>query len=454
MLIFDSVKKEKLEFITKEKNVANIYVCGPTVYDDAHLGHARSSICFDLLVRTLLANGYKVNFAKNFTDIDDKIINKSKQTGKSIDEITSFYIKSYEDDMKALNVISPNHKPKATEYVNEMINFIQDLKDYTYTLEDGIYLDTSFDERYFSISHKSTDNTMTRLENGVMKKNPSDFVLWKFDNGYYDAPFGGGRPGWHTECVVMIESIFKGGLDVHCGGADLLFPHHENEACQCRLKNKKEISNYWLHNAFVNINNEKMSKSLQNCFFVKDMLGSYDNETLRFYLQSTHYRSNFNFNEEDLKASKKRLDKFYRTKQRLNLDAFDDIVINDNIKSDNEYFKECLKALNDDLNISKAISIFEEYCVDINKRLDENYGVDKKDFISFSHLLGFGFKACDEYFKNIDENLKNKIEELILKRLEAKLNKNYALADSIRDELSSMGVSIKDSKDGTTWEII
>jgi len=327
VLIYNSKTKQKENFIPLEENKAKIYVCGPTVYDDAHLGHARSSIAFDLLRRTLLALGYDVTFVKNYTDIDDKILKKMGQSGKSLKEITTHYIKRYEEDMSALNILDPDIKPKATESVESIINFIEHLieKDFAYKLSDGIYFDTTKDKNYLSISHTYIDDARARVESNQEKRDSKDFALWKFskdDEISYPAPFGEGRPGWHIECSCMIKEhlAYKDKefqIDIHGGGADLLFPHHENEAAQSRCESGVELAKYWMHNGFVQIDNQKMSKSLGNSFFLKDALKVYDGEVLRFYLLSTHYRANFNFNEEDLKASKKRLDKLYRLKKKI-----------------------------------------------------------------------------------------------------------------------------------------
>jgi len=457
---FDSAKKQKLSF---DKASANIYLCGPTVYDHAHLGHGRSSVCFDLLRRTLLASGLSVKFARNYTDIDDKILKKMSQTGQSLEEITNFYIHAYEKDMRALNVLEPSFKPKATHFIKEMISLIETLqnKGFTYTLEDGIYLDTSKDKTYFSLSHRNADETRSRLEKEVAKKNESDFVLWKFDDDFYDAPFGKGRPGWHTECVVMIEALFKKELDFHCGGIDLLFPHHENEACQCRCAWNKSLAQIWLHNGFVKIDGEKMSKSLNNSFFIKDILKDFQAEVLRLYLLSSHYRAHFDFDIKDLKSCKKRLDKLYRLKQRLDLAEFSDFESEilkgeKSLKFQSALALNLLKALNDDLNISLALSFLDEFIQEANLSLDTKKG-DKNELESSlkeaALILGVGFLNANEYFKfGVDEVLKKEIEEKIALRNKAKKAKNYALADEIRNTLLAKNIILKDTIKGVLWE--
>lgn len=462
MVIYDSVLKKKLNFSPKNENEVNIYLCGPTVYDDAHLGHARSSVCFDLLIRVLKANGYKVNFARNYTDIDDKILNKIKQTNQSLEDITNKYINHYEKDMKALNVLEPTFKPKATYYIKQMQDFILSLyeKGFAYKIEDGIYFDTSKDEKYLSLSSRNLDNLQTRLTNEVNKKNESDFVLWKFDDNFYDFSLGKGRPGWHSECVVMIDEIFKNKLDIHAGGIDLLFPHHENEASQCRCEKRYELASYWMHNGFVKIDGEKMSKSLNNSFFVKDMLENFSGELIRFYLLSSHYRSHFNYTLEDLESAKKRLDKFYRLKQRLNLLEFDDFDKNDiNLKTN--ISKDILSALNDDLNTSKALALLDEFIKEANLNLDKNskdkdYKLQLEQSLKgLSMIFGFGFMSFIDYFQfGVNKEEKDYINKQILLRNEAKKNKDYALADKIRDELASKNILLSDTTNGVIWEKI
>ncbi len=462
--IYDSVKKEKIEFNSIIPNVAKIYVCGPTVYDDSHLGHARSAIAFDLLHRVLKENNYEVIMTKNFTDIDDKIIKKMNETSKSLEEITTTYINTYKADMKALNILDNTIEPKATENLESMKEMISNLisKDIAYKTSDSVYFDTSKDNSYGSLSHKASDeNSIARVEGNIEKRNPSDFALWKFaktNDVSFEAPFGLGRPGWHIECSAMIEKhlAYKDTefqIDIHGGGADLLFPHHENEAAQTRCSSGQNLAKYWMHNGFVNIDGEKMSKSLGNSFFLKDVLKSYSGEVIRFYLMSAHYRANFNFNEEDLIASKKRLDKLYRVKKRVYALESDILSVNKKFKDD------VLNALNDDMNTSIALSLIDEMIGNANDKLDANPKDKnlKKELVSnilfINNILGIGFNDAYEYFQfGIDEQTKSKIEELITKRNEAKKEKNFEVADAVRNELSVLGISLMDTINGTVWE--
>lgn len=459
---YDSSKKAKVEFIPLKKDTVKIYVCGPTVYDNSHLGHARSAIAFDLLHRVLKANGYEVIFAKNFTDIDDKIIKKMNEENKSLEEITSFYISNYKNDMETLNILPNTFEPKATENLEAMQEMIEDLlsKNIAYKTDDSVYFDVSKDSFYGTLSNQaSDDNSIARVEINKEKRNSSDFALWKFEKANdvsYVSSFGKGRPGWHIECSAMIKKhlAYKDEpfqIDIHCGGADLLFPHHENEASQTRCSTGQNLAKYWMHNGFVNINGEKMSKSLGNSFFLKDVLKSYSGEVIRFYLLSTSYRTNINFNEEDLLASKKRLDKLYRVKKRVYSIASSNI---------NKQFQDSiLDALNDDLNTALAFSVIDEFINNSNDSLDRNPKDKslKQEIVAninfIENVLGFGGTDAFEYFQfGIDNNTKNKIEELIEKRSKAKIEKDFAKADSIREELANMNISIMDTPSGVVWE--
>ncbi|KIM04096.1 MAG: cysteinyl-tRNA synthetase [Sulfurovum sp. FS06-10] len=467
MYIYDSVKKQKVKFEPIHPRKASIYVCGPTVYDDAHLGHARSSLSFDLLARTLKALHYEVTMGKNFTDIDDKIIKKVEETGQSLEAITTHYINRYLEDMHALGVQACDIEPKATESLEAIEAMIQKLLDkniaYIVSSKD-VYFDTSKDAHYGEISHQVSDDqhNQSRVEHTSEKRNPKDFALWKACNNdetnCFTTAFSKGRPGWHIECSAMIEKHFsqtygndKYSIDIHGGGADLLFPHHENEAAQSRCATGHELAKYWMHNGFVNINGEKMSKSLGNSFFVKDALKVYEGEILRNYLISIHYRNDFNFNEEDLLTSKKRLDKLYRLKKR--------ILPTTASKPNKAFQKAILEAMSDDLNISVALASIDMMLSESNDKLDNNpkdKGLKKEILANIElidELLGIGSKEPFSYFQiGIDEATKIKIESLITQRLEAKKAKDYAQSDAIRDTITAMGIALMDTADGTLWE--
>jgi len=464
MQIYNSASKTKMPFEPIRKGEVSIYVCGPTVYDDAHLGHARSALSFDLLRRILEASGYHVTFAKNFTDVDDKIIKKMEQTGKSLEKITSHYIRVYLDEMGQLGVRRADIEPKATETLAEMEAMIQRLIDSgnAYRSTNGdVYFDTSKDSRYGDISHKVTqdDENKSRVTHSGEKKNPKDFAMWKActpeESVCFPSAFSLGRPGWHIECSAMIEKYFEGNdqyqIDIHGGGADLLFPHHENEAAQSRCATGKELAKYWMHNGFVQINGEKMSKSLGNSFFLKDALKSYDGEVLRFYLIGIHYRNDFNFNEEDLLNAKKRLDKLYRLKKRL--------MPGKPSTPNKQFAQRLLGAMQDDLNISTALSVIDEMVTSANELLDAEpkNKIYKKEALAnitlIDTLLGFGGKEPFSYFQiGISDEIKTEAEILIRQRKEAKQRKDFAGADAIRDILTAMGITIMDTAEGTVWE--
>jgi cysteinyl-tRNA synthetase len=411
----------------------------------------------------LEAEGYEVLFARNITDIDDKIINKARELGISTTEIAERYTAAYHRDMEAIGVKKPTLEPKATESIDAMSEMIQRLLDnkHAYTISNGdIYFDTQSDKNYLSLSNRQSNENVSRVEKVSEKRSEADFALWKAvqDEGVaFDSPFGRGRPGWHLECSAMIERYVRQGegkyaIDIHGGGADLLFPHHENEAAQTRCSTNHELAKYWIHNGFVTIGGEKMSKSLGNSFFLKDALKSYDGEVLRFYLLSTHYRGDFNFNEEDLIASKKRLDKLYRLKKRLfGLTA--DVI-------ETEFKTSLLKVLGDDLNVSQGYALIDELITHANETLDANpkdkaYRQNLLSSLStIETVLGFGSQNPFKYFQfGLDDASKAKIDDLVEKRSEAKKAKDFATSDAVRDELSAMGISIMDTANGTFWEI-
>lgn len=461
MYIYDTKLKKKTKFVPIKKDEVRIYVCGVTVYDDAHLGHARSSIAFDLIRRVFMALGYKVTYVKNFTDIDDKIIKKMQQSNQDLDTLTNFYIQSYNNEMKKLNVMPADIEPRATKSLPIIEKTIKELldKNFAYTISDGVYFDTSKDEKYLTLSKRHIEEAKARVEANKEKRDMKDFALWKFatkDEVGFESILGYGRPGWHIECTAMIDHYlaykdcaFQ--IDIHGGGADLIFPHHENEASQTRCATGHEIAKYWVHNGFVTINGEKMSKSLGNSFYLKDALKVYGGEVLRYYLSSTYYRADFNFSESDLLATKKRLDKFYRLKKRVH---------EANIGQIDENFKtKLLTDLKDDINISKALATIDEMIIMANETLDKepkNKAFKQKvkaNIEYIANLLGFGSLEPFSYFQQgVSDEQKAKIETLLQERNEAKKAKDFQKADTIRDELAKQGILLMDTTNGTQWE--
>lgn len=469
MEIFNSLTKTKELFKPLHHNDVKMYICGPTVYDNAHLGHARSAIAFDLLHRWLKFCGYHVTMARNITDIDDKIIAKALKNNETINSVATRYTQSYHNDMQYLNILPPHIEPKATQSLKAMCNLIQKLLDNNtaYYLNNGdIYFDVRCDSNYGRFKKQESDETQSRIEIETEKRSVRDFVLWKHAHPHevgFDSPFGYGRPGWHLECSAMIDEhlAYHSGeyqIDIHGGGNDLSFPHHENECAQTFCAYQQHLAHYWIHNGFVTINGEKMSKSLGNSFFIKDALKIYDGEILRFYLLSSHYRSHFNFSEEDLLVSKKRLDKLYRLKKRVSGIQENTELLS---KTSDTFLMQLTQALDDDLNISLALAAIDEMLSHANDNLDM-YPKDnelKSRIASYlriiESILGVGYKNPYEYFKiGLNEEEKNKIEEMIDKRTIAKKEKNYLVADNIRKELLEMGISLMDTPQGTMWEKI
>jgi len=473
MVIYDSLSKKKLPFKPISEGLARIYACGPTVYDDAHLGHAKSAVSFDLLRRVLQAEGYEVKFARNFTDIDDKILKKMAETGKSLGEITEFYTRRYLQDMSALNVADASISPKATENIAAICELISSLlkKGFAYEITgDGIYFDTRKDGDYLSLSGKKegAGKNIARVASNDAKHDEKDFVLWKFDENWFDSPFGKGRPGWHSECVAMILAHLDSGdpqfcIDIHAGGADLLFPHHENEAAQCRCARHRALSKYWLHNGFVQVNNEKMSKSLGNSFFVGDALKIAPGEALRFYLLSSHYRANFNYSVTDLLASKKRLDKIYRLKKRVRdvlAPATGQNSTSELPATEVKFRSEMMEFLSDDLNTSGALAVLDSFVVSANEALDrapkdKALKAQIAANLEFAkQTLGILYEDETEYFRfGVSEQQRAQIEELIEQRAQAKAEKNFASADAIRARLTDMKIEVMDTPGGTVWEV-
>ncbi|RDU61430.1 cysteine--tRNA ligase [Helicobacter sp. MIT 14-3879] len=487
MKIYDSSLKEKVSLIPLNPNEIRIYVCGPTVYDNAHLGHARSAISFDILARFLEVLGYHVVMAKNFTDIDDKLINKALQTNTPLEKLAQTYIQGYLADMQSLNVRRPNFEPRATEFLESISEFIQVLldKQVAYSLPNGdICLEVAKDSQYGNLSkHINEEHSVHRVAIEEGKKDARDFVLWKAYKGEkdigYESKLGKGRPGWHIECSAMVDSVLaykdkEYCIDIHAGGADLFFPHHENEASQTRSYANKEIAKYWMHNGFVTINGEKMSKSLGNSFFIKDALQAYHGEILRNYLLGTHYRLPLNFNEIDLLASKKRLDRIYRLKKRL---LFMPSIAKDSYLESNhtqmqqklqELLQRCdqtfkekfIAALSDDLNISLALSVVEEFLKEVNEYLDshsKNKSYKAKACANLELIdivLGLGSLDFVAYFQlGVSTQQRDYIENLIAKRAQAKKDRNFVLADSIRKQLEEEEILLMDKAGGITeWE--
>ena len=445
-----SGNKERLEAIDPKH--LKIYACGPTVYNYAHIGNARMAVVFDTLVRTLRVIYPKVTYVSNITDIDDKIIEAAKEQNVEITSITEKYTKIYNDDMLKLNVLAPDIQPKATEYIPEMIELIVELieKDFAYEKEGHVLFHVPTYQNYGKLSKRNRDEQIagSRVEVAPFKKDPADFVLWKPSTNEqpgWESPWGIGRPGWHTECSAMSKKTLGLPFDIHGGGRDLIFPHHENEIAQscctsASIDEPDSYAKYWMHNGFVTINGEKMAKSLGNIILVKDLAENYHGEVIRLALLSSHYRQGLDWNEKVIHQANKLINKLYEIK-----DDLDDVAIHDN----NENNLDAISILMDDLNtpglITELNNIVKEYNSSNSKK--ENI---KSRLSLISSVLGI---LEDETFNEISEEFKNKINEMVLKRSKAKNNKDFETADAIRDKLLELGVEINDSSDGTEWKL-
>ena len=442
--------KERLEAIDPKH--LKIYACGPTVYNYAHIGNARMAVVFDTLVRTLRLIYPKVTYVSNITDIDDKIIEAAKEQNVEITSITEKYTKIYNDDMLKLNVLAPDIQPKATEYIPEMIELIVELieKDFAYEKEGHVLFHVPTYQNYGKLSKRNRDEQIagSRVEVAPFKKDPADFVLWKpstDEQPGWESPWGIGRPGWHTECSAMSKKTLGLPFDIHGGGRDLIFPHHENEIAQscCTSANIDEpdsYAKYWMHNGFVTINGEKMAKSLGNIILVKDLAENYHGEVIRLALLSSHYRQGLDWNEKVIHQAKKLINKLYQIKDEL-----DDVTISNK----NENNLDAISVLLDDLNTPGLIKELNNIVKEYNSSNSDKENL-KSRLSVISSVLGI---LEDKTFKEIPEELKNKINDMILKRSEAKNNKDFKTADAIRDQLIELGVEINDSSDGTKWNL-
>ncbi len=475
-LIYNTLTRKKEEFVPLKPNQIGMYVCGVTVYDYCHVGHARAAIVFDTFYRYFQYAGYEVNFVRNFTDIDDKIINRANETGVDWQEVNHKYIEAFYEDMGKLNIASPTEEPKATDHIPEMLDMIQSLVDQDKAYEsagDVFYSIKSFKD-YGCLSGKNIDDLQSgaRVEVNETKRNPLDFALWKKSKPgepFWESPWGPGRPGWHIECSAMSKKYLGDTFDIHGGGKDLVFPHHENEIAQsCGCTGKKPVR-YWVHNGFVNIDKEKMSKSLGNFFTIREVYKKYHPEVLRLFLISSHYRSPIDFSEKNLDDATKVLSRFYEglagaRKKIANLAATPDF--HEKVKS-HALTKKFEAAMNDDLNTAVAIAHMNEELRNINTAVLgknetslEDLAIATAAWESAGKILGLFARTPEEFenelftTKNLDLDLDvSKIEQLIADRNSARQSKNWAEADRCRDDLTQMGILIEDTPNGTEWKL-
>ena len=459
MKIYNTLTRKKEDFKPIQAGKALIYVCGPTVYNYIHIGNSRPMIVYDTLRRYLLYIGYDVKFVSNFTDIDDKIINRAKEENVSFTDITKKYIDAYLEDSYGLNLFeSHTIHPKATECINEMIEFVKVLeeKGIAYNVDGNVYFDITKAKDYGKLSKKNIDDLRAgaRIDISDEKKNPLDFALWKKRKDEtepaWESPWGMGRPGWHLECSVMAKKYLGDTIDIHAGGEDLQFPHHENEIAQSECCNGKVFANYWMHNGMINIDNVKMSKSKGNFFTITDIQKEYDLEVLRLWILSTHYRNPLNFSREVMEQTKNGLDRMYNGKEHLErlLEICEEKEEGD-ISKLVEFKKEFLDCMDDDLNTADAISKVYEL-IRYTNTFGEN--TDLKVVKGAVKLLSDFASVLGLLYKEEDDNLDEKVEKLIKEREEARKNKDFKRADEIRDALKEMNIELKDTRNGVIWK--
>ncbi|MEK6736920.1 MAG: cysteine--tRNA ligase [Pseudomonadota bacterium] len=453
--IYNSLARIKQEFVPLSSGKIKIYVCGMTVYDYCHLGHARVLVVFDTVIRWLKATGYEVIYVRNITDIDDKIIKRALENHESIESLTNRFIQAMEEDAAALGVARPSHEPRATHHVKNMIDMIGILmrKALAYSADNGdVYYSVHDFPEYGKLSGKSLEDLRAgeRVEIDIHKKDPLDFVLWKAakpGEPYWESPWGNGRPGWHIECSAMSEQFLGEHFDIHGGGQDLQFPHHENEIAQSEGAHDHPFVNYWMHNGFVRIDSEKMSKSLGNFFTVREVLKSYQPEVIRFFILRAHYRSPLNYSDQHLKDAKSALDRLYIALKDVKAE------LSTGINWENQHAAVFMAAMNDDFNTSEAIAVLFELASDINR-------TDSKQNAALLKALGgvLGLLQQDpiEYLQNITDATAGEfsqieIEQMIKQRLDARKAGHYSKADSIRQRLLEAGIILEDGAQGTTW---
>jgi cysteinyl-tRNA synthetase len=473
--IYNTLERKKVPFVPVKPGKVSMYVCGPTVYDSCHIGHARSVVVFDVILRYFKAIGFDVTYVRNFTDVDDKIINRAGQLGVDPIEIAEKYIKEFYVDMDNLNIKRATIEPRATEHIGKIIELIEILlkKGIAYRINGDIFYSVEKFENYGKLSGRKLEDMEAgaRVDIDERKRNPFDFALWKSlkpGEPFWDSPWGKGRPGWHIECSAMSSEYLGETFDIHGGGKDLVFPHHENEIAQSEGAYGKPFAKYWIHNGFVNINNEKMSKSLGNFLLIKDILKSYHPDSVRLFLLSNHYRSPIDYTDKAMEEADAGLDKIYSLIKRA--EEKKDLITKGIEQKQGEYRIRFLEAMDDDFNTAKGTGILFDAVRHINRLMDENKEIissDIKEMISsiyrdisdIADVLGILSEKTETYFdKKKTKFLENKaidpslIDSMVKERFEARKAKDWNKADEIRKKLSDMDVLIEDRPDGTIWK--
>ncbi|MBQ9229475.1 MAG: cysteine--tRNA ligase [Eubacterium sp.] len=463
MKILNTLSRRKEEFVPVDPNEVKIYACGPTVYNYIHIGNARPLCVFDVLRRYMEYRGYNVKFVQNFTDVDDKIIKRANEEGLTFEQVAEKYINEFWTDAHGLNFKDATVHPKATENIDEIIDIIKTLeeKGYAYAVDGDVYYRALKFDGYGKLSHQPIDDLQSgaRIAVGDKKENPLDFALWKAakeGEPYWESPWGKGRPGWHIECSAMNRKYLGKTIDIHCGGQDLIFPHHENEIAQSEAANDAPFSKYWMHNGYINVDNVKMSKSLGNFKTVREIADVYGYEVIRYFLISSHYRSPINYSLDIIEQCRSALERLYTCRDSLDFaiknapaDAADSQELLDLIASRREQF---ITAMDDDLNTADGLAAIFDLVKDINtKILDKN--VSKNTAQAAADLFD---ELCDVLgllYNRKSNDLDSEIEAMIAQRQEARKNKDWATADKIRDDLKARGIILKDTPQGVTWTI-
>ncbi|MBO3377558.1 cysteine--tRNA ligase [Clostridium perfringens] len=465
MKVYNTLNKKKEEFIPLTPGEVKMYVCGPTVYNFFHIGNGRTFIVFDTIRRYFEYRGFKVDFVQNFTDIDDKMIKKANEEGTTVKKIGDTYIKEYYQDADALNIERATVNPRATEFIGEIIKFVKGLVDkgYAYEVDGDVYFSTKKFEGYGKLSGQNIEDLQSgaRISIDERKKDPMDFAIWKAQKPgepAWNSPWGMGRPGWHIECSCMAKKLLGETIDIHAGGSDLKFPHHENEIAQSEALTGEPFARYWLHSAFVNVNNEKMSKSLNNFFTAREILERYDADVIRFLMLSAHYRQQLNFSEDLLESAKASVERIYNAIGNLEnlIDEVSREEMNEEekayLESLNKYKEKYIEKMDDDFNTADAITAI----FDLIKDTNTNITIDSSKELAQKALelireLG---APLGMFQKSTKGNLEEEIEALIAKRQQARKDRDFALADKIRDELKDRGIVLEDTPQGVRWKMI
>lgn len=454
--IYNSFTQQKEAFTPLKPGEISLYVCGITVYDYCHIGHARVFVAFDTIVRFLRASSWKVKYVRNITDIDDKIIKRAIENKESIQTLTSRFIDAMHEDAKALNVLSPDIEPRATASMDHIISMIKTLeeKGFAYVANNGdVYFAVDQYQQYGQLSHKALDQLQAgaRVEINEAKRSALDFVLWKKakkEEPHWLSPFGEGRPGWHIECSAMSVDCLGASFDIHGGGSDLIFPHHENERAQSECATGKKFVNTWMHVGFVQVDKEKMSKSLNNFFTIREVLTEYNPEVIRYFLTASHYRSPVNYSKDQLEQAKNALERLYTAIRGVTLAKVDDTL-----PVIAPFYHQFFAAMNDDFNTPEAMAVLFDLAHATNtarEQNDDNLIIYASGLKSLGNILGLLISDPDAYLKGKQDDT-SEIETLIIEREEARKTKNWARADEIRKTLTEMGIVLEDASGGTTW---